>query len=69
MATIPLQQAIEMYARASRSWFGRDAALKTAAKVREATERGDAEGVEVWSRVLDEIRKLDAASSEGGAAS
>jgi hypothetical protein len=69
MTTIPLQQAIEMCARASRTWFGPNAASKTFSKVQEAAAQGDAEAVEIWSKVLDEIKKLDAVDTDAGASS
>jgi len=55
---IRLDDAIIMYARACRTWYGKRAAtviLRTAAQCR---RRGDLEGETVWRRVAETIPTL-----------
>lgn len=52
-------EAIRIYARASRSWFGSSALQKTQDRIDQLRWAGDAEGVEVWERVKRAIAELN----------
>lgn len=58
---VTLDQAIGIYARASRAWFGPGAAQKTQDRIEELQEAGDAEGVRVWKKVKSTIEQLEEA--------
>lgn len=50
---ITLDESIEIYARAMRSWFGSDAPEEARSKAERARENGDEEGFDVWSKVAE----------------
>jgi hypothetical protein len=56
---LTLDESIEIYARASRAWFGHNARAQAEKKARSCGETGDGEGVVVWRRVANEINRLD----------
>ena len=62
---IPLAEAVVMYARASRAWFGAGAVEATRWKIDEAQARGDSEGVRVWREVLRGSRPSKPTSNFG----
>jgi hypothetical protein len=57
---LTLDESIEVYARASRAWFGHNARAQAELKARSCGETGDGEGAVVWHRVASEIHRLDA---------
>ena len=63
---ITLDQAIVIYARASRSWFGEKAKFKTQERIQQLAAQGDNEGVDVHERVRLNIMRLEAPSAEPG---
>ena len=58
---VTLDEAIGIYARASRAWFGPGAAKKTQDRIEELRKAGDIEGVRVWQKVKSTIEQLDEA--------
>lgn len=55
---VGLDAAVEIYAKACRSWYGRrakDVVLKRSLELHQA---GDPDGCEVWQRVAAEIDRL-----------
>lgn len=58
---VTLDEAIGIYARASRAWFGPGAAQKTQDRIEELRKAGDIEGVRVWQKVKSTIEQLDEA--------
>ena len=56
---VTLDQSVEIYARASRKWFGRKAREKTQERIERLRKIGDHEGVEVFERVKLHIAALE----------
>jgi hypothetical protein len=56
---ITLQQAVDIYARATVGWFGSSAVKKTDERIKQLGAYGDAEGVAVYERVKSEIIRLE----------
>ncbi len=61
---ITLDQAIVIYARASRSWFGEKAKFKTQERIQQLAAQGDNEGAAVHERVRLHIMWLEASGAE-----
>jgi hypothetical protein len=55
---IGLDAAIEIYARACRSWYGRRAKDVVLKRADELSRAGDRAGGEVWRRVAAELDRL-----------
>jgi hypothetical protein len=55
---VTLDEAIEIYARASHRWFGSMAPAKTQARIEQLSQAGDAEGAIVHERVKTHIVTL-----------
>jgi hypothetical protein len=56
---VTLEQSIDIYARATRTWFGTEAVSKTQERIDHFRETGDAEGLEVHEQVKRHILELD----------
>ena len=56
---ITLDEAILIYARASRAWFGSAAIKRTQERIDELRGAGDLDGVRVWERVKKTIAELE----------
>jgi len=54
------QDAIKIYARACRSWYGSRARNVVLKRAHELQQRGDAHGAGVWHQLADEIAHADA---------
>jgi len=54
------QDAIKIYARACRSWYGSRARRVVLKRAHELQQRGDAHGAGVWHQLADEIARADA---------
>jgi hypothetical protein len=52
---VTLDDAIKMYARACRAWYGASAAKRVRAKARVLEKQGDIEGWRVWNEVAIEL--------------
>jgi hypothetical protein len=57
---ITLDDAIKMYARACRSWYGTGASRRVKEKASSLAEQGDLEGQRVWNAVAAEIEQATA---------
>jgi hypothetical protein len=55
---IGLDAAVEIYAKACRSWYGSRAKDVVLERSQELLTAGDREGWEVWRRVASEIDRL-----------
>jgi len=55
---ITLDDAIIMYARACRTWYGKRAAMVILRSAAQCRQRGDLEGETVWRRVAEIIPTL-----------
>jgi len=51
---IELEDAIKMYAKACQAWYGDGARKIALRRARELQVKGDAQGVEVWERLVAE---------------
>ncbi len=54
---IGLDEAVEIYARACRSWYGRGAKNVVLKRANELYRSGDLEGCKVWQRVAAELER------------
>jgi len=55
---LSLDDAIYVYARACRAWYGRKAASNALRAAAECRQRQDFEGERVWMRVSQEVEKV-----------
>jgi hypothetical protein len=53
--------AIKIYARACRSWYGSRARRVALKRAHELQRRGDENGAQVWRQLADEIDRTEAA--------
>lgn len=53
--------AIQIHARASRAWFGVNAAHQAERRANHCREQGDDEGAVVWERVKSAVEEMDKA--------
>jgi hypothetical protein len=60
------QDEIVMYARACRAWYGGRAARIARTKASDLQHRGDTSGFEAWTRVADEVTRLQSNSGARG---
>jgi len=58
LMNVTLEEAIEIFARASRTRFGANAVLKTQERIDQLDHLGDAEGVRVWEHVRLLIQEM-----------
>jgi hypothetical protein len=56
---VTLDEAIRIYARATRAWFGPRAVAKTQERIEILRKAGDLEGALVWERVKRTIAELE----------
>jgi hypothetical protein len=56
---VTIEQAIGIYARASRRWFGEAALRKTAERIEALHRSGDREGAAIHEQVRQRILQLD----------
>jgi hypothetical protein len=54
---IGIDDAVSMYARACRAWYGPRAAKVARAEVQKLRKRGDLSGVEVWTKLANELER------------
>jgi hypothetical protein len=54
---VSTQDAIRIYARACRSWYGSRARKMALTRAHELQQRGDLEGSQVWRQLADEIER------------
>jgi len=54
-----LDDAIYVYARACRAWYGRKASSNALRAAAECRRRQDLEGEQVWKRVSEEVEKIE----------
>jgi hypothetical protein len=57
---IELPDAIKMYAKACRAWYGSGARKVALRRVQELRVKGDLEGVKVWEQLATELTVPDA---------
>jgi len=55
---LSLNDAIYVYARACRAWYGRKAAANALQAAANCRRRRDFEGERVWKRVSEEVEKI-----------
>jgi len=55
---VSTDDAVVMYARACRAWYGKRAARVAKARAQELRKRGDASGVAAWTKVAEEVSRL-----------
>jgi len=58
---IGIDDAVSMYARACRAWYGPRAAKVARAEIQKLRKRGDLSGVEVWTKLAQELEQPSAA--------
>jgi hypothetical protein len=56
---LSLDDAIYVYARACRAWYGRKASSNALQAAAECRQRQDFEGERVWKRVSEEVEKIE----------
>lgn len=66
---IELDDAIEIYARACRKWYGGRAKHMALKRAKELRQKGDHNGGEVWEKLAVEIERPRPRSRGKGAAS
>jgi hypothetical protein len=54
---IGIDDAVSMYARACRAWYGPRAARVARAEIQKLSKRGDRSGVEVWTKLAKELER------------
>jgi hypothetical protein len=63
---VSLEDAIQIYARASRAWFGNNAREKTQERLAQLQSAGDLEGVQVYRQLDQCILKLEKEEPSNG---
>jgi hypothetical protein len=58
---VGIDDAVSMYARACRAWYGSRAAKVARAEIQKLRKRGDWSGVEVWTKLAKELERPSAA--------
>lgn len=58
---VGIDDAVSMYARACRAWYGPRAAKVARAEIQKLRKRGDWSGVEVWTQLAKELERPSAA--------
>jgi|EndMetStandDraft_5_1072996.scaffolds.fasta_scaffold602133_2 hypothetical protein len=58
---IGIDDAVSMYARACRAWYGPRAAKVARAEIQKLRKRGDWSGVEVWTKLAQQLEQPSAA--------
>ena len=58
---IGIDDAVSMYARACRAWYGARASKVARAEIQRLRKRGDWSGVEVWTKLARELERPSAA--------
>ena len=58
---IGIDDAVSMYARACRAWYGSRAAKVARAEIQKLRNRGDWSGVEVWTKLAKKLERPTAA--------
>ncbi len=53
-----LDDATAIYARACRAWYGKRAPSVVKRRIKELQRAGDAEGVEAWNKVAQQLSQL-----------
>jgi hypothetical protein len=53
-------EAAVIYARACRAWYGKRATAVVAKQIHDLKRRGDAQGVDIWSKVANSLSELNA---------
>ena len=54
---IGIDDAVSMYARACRAWYGARAAKVAQAEIQKLRKRGDWSGVDVWIKLARELER------------
>jgi hypothetical protein len=54
---IGIDDAVSMYARACRAWYGARAGKVARAEIQKLSKRGDWSGVEVWTKLARELER------------
>jgi hypothetical protein len=54
---IGIDDAVSIYARACRAWYGARAAKVARAEIQKLRRRGDWSGVEVWTKLATELER------------
>jgi len=60
---VSLEEAIDIYARASWAWFGPRAVTRTQDRIEMLRKTGDLDGVRVWERVKGAVTELNKSAS------
>jgi hypothetical protein len=60
---VTLDEAIQIYARATRTWFGTRAVMRTQDRIEMLRKTGDLDGVRVWERVKCAIAEHEECAS------
>jgi hypothetical protein len=63
---VSLEDAIQIYARVSRAWFGSQAREKTQERLAQLERAGDLEGVEVYRQLDQRILELEKEDASNG---
>ncbi len=58
---IGIDDAVSMYARACRAWYGARAVKVAEAEIQKLRKRGDWSGVEVWTKLAKQLEQPSAA--------
>jgi hypothetical protein len=62
---VTADDAARMYARACRAWYGGRALRVAKRTIRQLGQRGDKRGVEAWTKVADQLARIDADAATG----
>jgi hypothetical protein len=54
---IGIDDAVSMYARVCRAWYGPRAAKVARAEIQKLHKRGDWSGVEIWTKLAKELER------------
>ena len=55
---ISTNEAIEIYARACRAWYGKQAEQVAASKAHALRKKGDEQGAKIWERLVTQITRV-----------
>jgi hypothetical protein len=62
---VSADEAVTMYARFCHAWYGRRAERVARSRLQHLRRKGDAKGVEVWEKLVRELKSSDQQRPQG----
>ena len=64
---VSVDEAVTMYARFCHAWYGGRAERVARSRIQHLRRKGDTKGVEVWEKLVRELKSSDQQRPRGGA--